>query len=59
MRAHGKLDILILSQNAAILAGAILSSKVVCYEILAHNLAEEMEKVTQAFLRACVLNESQ
>ncbi len=46
----GKKDIFILPENAEIMARAIPNSKVVYFENSAHQLQEEIEKVTDAIL---------
>jgi pimeloyl-ACP methyl ester carboxylesterase len=48
--SHGKRDILVPPENGSILAKAIPKAKVVYFEISAHELAEEMEKVIHVVL---------
>jgi pimeloyl-ACP methyl ester carboxylesterase len=47
---HGKRDILVPPENAAVLAGAIPYTKTVYFENSAHGLIEEMEKVVDVLL---------
>jgi len=47
---HGKRDVLIPSENGSILAKAIPNAKLVYFEISAHGLIEEMDKVISVVL---------
>jgi pimeloyl-ACP methyl ester carboxylesterase len=47
---HGKRDILVPPENAAVLAEAIPNAKLVYFENSAHGLIEEMEKVVHVLL---------